>query len=694
LIVFFFSSLATLAPWRAWRNSFFASAFAPSRRRGCILLLFFLLPAKSASAGWVDEGWTYRRPVEAAWESGKATGGELAVAEFYTAGHHLPNGADVRVASGEGREIASRVLQVGPGDQVRVVFELQKKQKNYWVYFGNPKPPAPKKGAGPGDVEFGRGLLMEMRQYVGGPVDNAEQVEQAWAKPEAAVVGATMVESPFLGINPFGDQQQTVSKFTGILTAPADGPHSFAVVVDDRGSLYVNGKPVLFATAGPADIRQNANVELKKGPHAITFYHVNAGGDGRFTVAWKAPGAANFEVIPKEALGLFYRGTAGPLAEIKQRKNLVADFQPQYMGECFYANGYSHRYRFTARGTKNPKATYQWDFGDGQSSKAPDPEHMFLTDGVYPVKLTVRIGPNRDTQTIKVAVSRDFSRINNPPMDEPAVQSPGVATYDVARMPPEWLPRATVLHLRAAAMEPMLKVAARMAAEPTHPDPAGATAALAEATQQLLTRGRAADAVKLWSAVPEKSDLQPAAARQLASLLMWRVGDFARAVKVLEPFVAAGDASYKRMHAQAVLLGGKADEGRKLLRQLDDATPPVAPAQRAALSGASARTIEFYITEGDWEAGEAAWEAWSDRFPADFLEGYSVLLRARLMELNKAPAAAAKLGEAFAEAVPGSSYAPQLLDRASKLLAQADPKKSEALRAALKERYPEDPLSQ
>ena len=48
----------------------------------------------------------------------------------------------------------------------------------------------------------------------------------------------------------------------------------------------------------------------------------------------------------------------------------------------------------------------------------------------------------------------------------------------------------------------------------------------------------------------------------------------------------------------------------------------------------------------------------------------------------------------IANAVPGSSYAPQLLDRASKLLASTDPAKSTALRKLLKERYPEDPLSQ
>jgi hypothetical protein len=69
-------------------------------------------------------------------------------------------------------------------------------------------------------------------------------------------------------------------------------------------------------------------------------------------------------------------------------------------------------------------------------------------------------------------------------------------------------------------------------------------------------------------------------------------------------------------------------------------------------------------------------------------------LRVKLMELRHEPAAAAKMAEAFATAVPQSSYAPQLLDRAAKLLATIDPAKSKELRERLKEKYPEDPLSQ
>ena len=115
-------------------------------------------------------------------------------------------------------------------------------------------------------------------------------------------------------------------------------------------------------------------------------------------------------------------------------------------------------------------------------------------------------------------------------------------------------------------------------------------------------------------------------------------------------------------------------------------------AYKMATSGAARQGVflPFIIVE----SGEDAWDKWQARFPTDFLEGYSVMLRTKLMELRKRPDAAAKVAEAFAAAEPLSPYAPQLLDRASKLLIAADPPKSQALRQLLKQKYPEDPLSQ
>ncbi len=665
-------------------------------RRGAAMLLITLL-GPAARSGPIDDGWTYRRPIEVIWDDQKASGTELAAAEFYTAGHHKPNGEDVKMATGDGRPVSSRVIMVGPGDRVRLLFQLQKKERKYFAYFGDRNPPTTSPATTPAtnstskpaqELKVTTGLLLEMKQWTGGVVDTFEQVEASWQRSEP-VIGGAMLATPFLGINPFGEQQQTISRITASIFAPVDGDYTFAMTVDDRGALYIDDKPLVFASTGPADVRHRASIRLSRGRHSFLLYHVNAAGDGRFTVAWKRPDTKGFDVIPRESFGILFQGSAGALEEF--RKPLTADFAVNHLGECFYASGYSHRYGFSARQPKMGQASFSWDFGDGQTSTLPDPQHVYFLDGVYPVMLTVRIGSNSDTQSTKIAVSRDYDQITKPPTDEPPAQARLADVYDVPKIPIVALPRAVQLQQRAGKVVPMLAAAMRLAAESKHPDPDSAMTALQEATREALAQTNSDAAVELWAKAPSDSDLQPRAVKQYSQLLLWRAADFPKALQVLQPFASGDDVKLRRLYAEALVLNGKMPEGAKLLSAL-----PVEglPERQSALSGASARTIESYIREGDWEAGEDEWENWQARYPIDFLEGYSVLLKTRLMEIKKAPQAAAKLAEAFAAAVPNSSYAPQLLDRASKLLAQSDAAKSQALRKLLKERYPEDPLSQ
>lgn len=645
-----------------------------------------LLPLTSlAASGWFDN--SFRRPVEVIWDAENAAGTELCYVEFYTGGHHAADGADIRVSTEEGRQLPAKVLRVGPGDRASIVFPLVKGQRQYFVYFGNPVPGPNKPGMD--DVKIQTGLLLDMHVWSGAPVDSFAQIEEAWTKA-GPLIGRTMIDSAFYGINPFGPQERTISKITGSLFAPLNGEYTFSVFADDRGALYLDGEKVLYAPLGPGDATFQKKITLKRGRHDFLFYHVNTGAEGRFTVAWMRPDTRNFEAIPRGSFGIYARGIAGPLEEL--HKTLVADFTVTYAGECFYADGYSHRYKFAAREPKAAaRATYTWDFGDGQTASGAEVEHVFLTDGEYPVKMTVRIGTNSDSTTNKLAVQRDWPEIVKPPTDEPPVQSMIVGKYDVAKMPEDWLPRAVWLHERAGQIDWMLTAAGRLAALAKHSNAGEAFAALEGASKAAVGKNKADDAVKLWEAVPMGSDLQPNTARAFGRLLLWQTADFPKAVQVMQPYANAGDEILRRQCADALVLNQNAAEGRKIL-----AAFPVheEPGRQAAKSGALARTIEYYIETKDWETGEEQWDNWQQQFPADFLEGYSILLKTRLMELKGAPQAAASVAEAFAKAVPASSYAPQLLSRAAKLLETSDSARSSALTKLLKGRYPEDPLSQ
>ena len=650
------------------------------------IALFICLTASQASAvtGWFDNA--CRRPIDVIWDAEHANAGDLCAVEFLTGGHVNADGSDLRIATDEGRQVPARVLRVGPGDRISAVFSLVKNVRRYHAYFGNPRPPADK--AAMKDLKIESGLLLETHTWVGGPVQNMADVEAAWAK-SGPVIGQTMIDTAFYGINPFGSEGPAISRLTGSLFAPIDGDYAFSIFVEDRGSLYLDGKPVLFATRGPADVSQQAKVHLTRGRHDFLFYHVNAGSEGRFTVAWQRPDARVWEVIPRASFGIYARGRPGALEELK--KTLVADFTADYAAECFFENGYSHRYKFAARENRAlAKAEFEWDFGDGQRADGADRDHVYLMPGTYTVTLKARIGANADQISNRIVVSRDWPHIDQVAADEPSLQAKIVGNYAIERMPDDWLAREVWLQERAGQTRWMLEAADRLAGLSHHPNAVEALAALKGASAVAISKNEAA-VLKMWALVPATSNLQPGASEAFARVLLWQTGDFARAAAALKPFSGTDNASLRRLYADALVLDQQPDAARKIIAGM----PPTNTEAVLGLarSGAMARTVEYYIAEKDGETGQQKWEEWMDQYPADFFEGYSVVLESKLMEIRGAPLAAAKLAEAFASAVPGSSYAPQLLYRASKLLESSDTAKSQELMKALKARYPEDPLS-
>jgi PKD repeat protein len=663
----------TPVSFRSWFPPLFAMVAAVSMAVPC-------------RAGWYDSAWQYRRQIQIIWDDEHPTGEDLATAVFYTDGHALANGEDIRVATEEGKLVPSHVLMAGPGDRMRIVFAMQKNVRDYEIYFGNPKPAPPPEGMD--DVHYKAGLLIETRQWTGGSVTNFDQIEKSFARSKP-VLGKMMVDMVFLGYNPFGPQEQWISKFKGSLFAPIDGEYLFALAADDAAALYIDGKPLVFAPLGGGDIRYHATVHLTRGRHDLMVYHVNFAGQGYVSLGWKRPDANKVEVVHRESFGVCFSGIVGPMEE--HGKTLVADFISAQVAECFFNDSYSFRYHFSSKEKGVQPTKVHWNFGDGQSSDDPEPDHIYLSDGIYPVKMTASVGTNTDSQTCQLVVSRNYAHILEAREESPKFLAGVTQLYDLNSVPVDQSVRLMELYFAAQEVEPAIAVGHKVAAATHHGEPSAAFASLSTLSKKLIDSGQVKQAVELWDKVPTDSDMQPYAARRAADLALWWTGDFAKAVKLLKPLASKNDQQVLRLYGEALILTGKIDEGQKVLTDLGS---PVPASRKAALSGAAARSVEFFITEKDTESGEEAWDRWQQRFPTDFEEGYSVVLRTKLMEQRKCPEAAARLAEAFAAAEPKSPYAPQLLDRASTLLVSADPPKSKALRQLLKQKYPEDPLSQ
>ncbi len=641
---------------------------------------------RAAGPVWFDNGWAYRREVTVPADVAGLPAAASARVEFYTDGHALPAAADVVVATDDGKVMPHDLLAGGdhPGDRVRLRFAVRPGTRRYFAYFGNPAPPPPAKPEHP--IEGG--LLMETRAWTGGDVRSFDHIRKSFDR-STPVLGQTILDHPFLGYNPFGDQVQYVSKLTGTMTLGVEGDYQIALAVDDEGGLWIDDQPVVFAHLGGGDARYHASLHLARGPHAFTLYHCNAAGEGYFSVGRKLAAGPKYEVMPRSSFGTCLVADVGPLEA--HDKALVADpGGATLLGESFVAGGYALRYHVAAKSPVHD-VKFEWDFGDGQHAAGPDADHVYLEPGVYPVKLTLRAGPNVDSATARLVVERNYRYVLEA-KDEPAVMYATLtAGYDVAALPGADLPRLVQLDAKAERLDAALVPAGRLAGSKAVPNASAALEALQALDERLVAAKRADAAVTMWDKAPADSALQPAAAARGAELACWWTGDFAKAAKLLAPFAPAGDPALKRLYGQSLVLAGRVDEGRKVLAAL----PVDAPAARAAaLSGAAARTVEFFLTEKDPESGEAAWDKWMTRFPADFLDGYAVVLRTKLMAERGRGDAAARVAEAYAAAVPTSSYAPQLLDAASKLLAATDPTKSQALRQQLKLKYPEDPLSQ
>lgn len=634
---------------------------------------------------WLEKDFTSRRLAHVAWDADRNRADELAQVEFLTAGLLKADGARVVVRAADGNVMPSRLLQVGPGDQARVAFGLRQGQRDYLIYFGNPAAKATPQS----QPELPqRGLLMEMNLWNGQPVNSSDQILRAWQATQNQPIGRILVDAPFLGVNPLGDQDRTIAKFSGSLYAPVDGDYQFAASADDRGALYIDGQPVVYAPYAVGDIRFNKTIPLKRGQHDFVFYEVNTGGELRFTVGWKRPDMPRVEPIQPQAFGLVRKSVPAVL-EI-QDQSLIADFSAEVKSEIFFADNYSYRVILTANPPPGSNITYTWELGDGTTATGLQVEHVYLTGGQFPVKLTVGAHGKADTRISSIWVRRDWQRAANPPAQEPGEIATIVAKYPLDQLQAESLRRAVLLQWIAEQRAASLEAAGELASREKHSNPQASVDAIRKVTLSVIDAGGQDAAIAIWEKVPAKSNLKPLASVEQASQLLWHLGDIQGAMKVLSSVNRSSPAA-RQQYAQLLVLTGRAEEGKVALEAL-----PVRgdPDKRVALSGALARSVEFYIEEKDAESADEEWDRWADQFPMDFLDGYSMLLKVQIMQIRGGRAGAANLAEAFANALPQSSYGPSLLETAAKGIQDQDPNRAHQLRQLLKDKYPEDPRAQ
>ena len=659
-------------------------------------------PAAADQAPWLGPAWQVRRVVDVTVKPSSGPDEEVAVCDFYSGGLTKPDGGDIRVAARGSRLVPHQVLQVGPGDLVRVAFAASPSDERYTIYYGNPgaEPPepwAPK-----------RGVLLTARKWAGGGMQTLDQVRRAWAKAEP--LGADFVTQPMLGFNPFGESEMPCAyHFVGYFTVQAAGTYDFAITSDGASWFLVDGNEVVSwpgAHAVIGEARYTKPATLAQGVHQLDCWYVNPGGRMTVVVAWRPAGQGGYQAIPPK---VFLPAYQAKLVEKDVREQQpIADFFPRHAGETWWPDHYGIRMKFQDLSTGvslRQGGRFEWDFGDGQKSADPSPDHVYLADGTYTVSLAVSQAGASDTFRTKVRVERDWWRQTDANVEPRRRYAEAVAGYDFPALDTANLSLAVSL-LGDTEMKPALIQAASALLARKDVDEAGFHRTGLALGRALRDLGRPQDALKEYRTVEDKvrsPAWKAAVAIEIAETLLRDLHDWKGAEAEYDRILQ----SYASIPGRVVRLAhigigdirrheGKSQEARKAYAKAAEIeVGQRSPEQEAVRIGTLARYVEEYTRLREWEWAFKSLDDWAWEFPLEKLKGHWSCLKAgALVAKGDREGALAEAGDLLASN-PASAYAVRLLILSADC--QAALGRKEQARLLLQtavEDYPEDAYRQ
>ncbi len=364
---------------------------------------------------WWGQRWRYRAIVRV--DRSEAASARV---RLRTGDRALPAGKDLRVVSPDNRVIPFHIVH-STSEKHLIQFPTRENSSGdngteYAIYFGNSdaaKHPSysPKSGLTlrtapiPEDVDVSSW-------------ESASDVVESVEKP----YGVAFRRKIFTGYNPLGPQEQYLSIYNGVLQCPRSGTYRFAVLSQDASFLLVDGKKVAEWTGRGHNIHrgrygQHAGaIELQAGRHSLRYVAFAFDGPGKCAAAWVLPGTSKkptrqndlsaypYQILGEKAFGSVAAGTV--LRCEARQSNLCAAFDARnkrYL-ESRDARMVAVRFRSHSSSRESMIRSYQWDFGDGQTSDKINPTHVYLKPGTYKVSLRVK-GTDRTstfTSTVKV----------------------------------------------------------------------------------------------------------------------------------------------------------------------------------------------------------------------------------------------------------------------------------------------------
>jgi len=563
-----------------------------------------------------------------------------AYVEFFSGGHCRQDGADIRILDDKGGAVPHRIMSIGPGDRFLITYKPTDSNK-YFLYYGQPDPAVG--GAAPSPWQPQCGVFLRTYSRPPGSSDTAPQLE-TMVRSVSSLFGSGYRPMIFDGYNPYGRSDDYVSIYTAHLKIQKAGKYFFATNSDDSSALYVDGK-LVAAYPGTHDAsaregEKSGSASLLAGVHLLTYYHVEYTGPQANTAAWKQPGEKFFTPIPAEA---FVPISTSSITAVEDKDGPVLDFSFE-IGEIYVPEGASPLVSVKFRPfslTLAKECSCLWEFGDGERSNEREPTHVYLSEDLFPVSLTV-LDEEKKRHTAAHYVPVNHLEDHNTKNPEETRQSfqKIVQGYTCRRFSADQLETLHDFYASSEGNESQVSAIASILLK------AVPGSQVERRAKFMLSWARANKASNLRSIHLQRARFYQQAAK-ITQAKRTRAEALLRLGDVNFHFLDDKDAA---LNCYRIVVNENADE--KLTREAlinqgdiylfsgDLATAKSFYNQAGILpqdvKGAEAlRTsygnlIEGYIRQGDFKAALEAVEAWEWKYPMIKTEGYSFILRARI----------------------------------------------------------------
>ena len=664
-----------------------------------MLAVLAIFPA-AARAESLPEGWPCRRQLTFKAIPSDNAGDNAAWAEFYTNGTHKPDGSDLRVTDANRGVLPMRVLQVsGESDLVRIAFATHG-DGPYSVWWGNPKAEKPA-----ATLDLKRGLLAEVYKFPGGPINNEQSLRKSF-EHAGPPVGALFLYEIFLGHNPLGEEWTAMIRYKGDFKTDRGGSYEIAFEVADSGDLMIDGKMVAqrYNSGFAGHVRNSKTIDLAAGWHTIEATQVNAnGGPTGIVVAWRRAGDKNFAPIPGNIFAPIARATDSPLETIG--KPYTADFSITPEAEAFCPpESYIQRYSFEARLPASYKPTLTWDFGDGQAAALAKIHHYFLTPGNYAVTMKLQQGAATFTGTRRIIIKdRMYARFPQPPEDPPKTVQAVLKDYNLAALSAEGAFRGAMLFKKHGLNDEYVPWGkAWLSAKDVTPERTYRDEVF-DLSRMCILRKEPKDAAEVYRLASERAisiDARTLAMRSYVMTLCDYTDDVDKALTVAQEWlkkIPVGNRGVQHTTLGAITYAALAKGDGKLAAKTaqEAGVRREQPYDKQQLQqGVLVRNIETYNRTKDFDTATKLMDQWELEFPEAMVEGFTRLMRVKVLAAEGRPDIAARIAVQHAQAMPNGFYAAELLYRAAdNFKAAGDAGRAKAALDLLKSKYPESPYA-